>query len=86
MRRYADAHKFFLCGFIHEVILESAYDLFVRPVPVINGMITASEWRGHGLAFARMPDLRPRRIAQSHHAPWATSFRASSARAEGSLT
>jgi hypothetical protein len=33
------------------VILESAYDLFVRPVPVINGMITASERPGHGLAF-----------------------------------
>ena len=28
-----------------------AEDLFVDPVPVINGMITAPERPGHGLAF-----------------------------------
>jgi hypothetical protein len=39
------------------VILESAYDLFVRPVPVINCMITASERPGHGLAFR--PEILP---------------------------
>jgi L-alanine-DL-glutamate epimerase-like enolase superfamily enzyme len=28
-----------------------AEDLFVDPVPVVNGMITAPERPGHGLAF-----------------------------------